>query len=84
MGLIKTVEANCRDCYKCVRYCPVKAINVLDGRAQIDEERCVLCSRCIPVCPQNARSVFNQIDYVKTSEGPKPVVLSLPLRSPVR
>lgn len=79
MGLIKTVEANCRDCYKCVRYCPVKAINVLDGRAQIDEERCVLCSRCIPVCPQNARSVFNQIDYVKKLlKGPKPVVLSLP------
>ncbi|MDD2431112.1 MAG: [Fe-Fe] hydrogenase large subunit C-terminal domain-containing protein [Firmicutes bacterium] len=78
MGLIKTVEANCRDCYKCVRACPVKAINVLDAHAQIDEERCVLCSRCVPICPQNARSIYNQIDFVKKLlKGNNQVAISL-------
>ncbi len=65
MGFIKTVEANCRDCYKCVRSCPVKAIRVIGNHAEIDDDRCVLCGRCVPICPQNARSVYNQIELVQ-------------------
>lgn len=55
MGLVITSEAKCRDCYKCIRYCPVKAIGIKDGQAWVDEDRCILCGRCIEACPQNAK-----------------------------
>ncbi len=78
MGLIKTLDANCRDCYKCVRSCLVKAIRVKDGHAEIAEERCVYCGHCIPICPQNARRVYEQKDLVlemlKTNQ---PLTISL-------
>ena len=28
---------NCKNCYKCLRACPVKAITVIDERARIDD-----------------------------------------------
>jgi NAD-dependent dihydropyrimidine dehydrogenase PreA subunit len=34
LSLIKTIRANCKDCYKCVRHCPMKAIRVVDGHAE--------------------------------------------------
>ncbi len=78
MGLIKTAYANCRDCYKCVRSCPIKAIKVVDGHAEIDDERCVLCGRCVPICPQNARKVYDQIALVeKMLQGDKSLTISL-------
>lgn len=56
--------ANCRNCYKCLRTCPVKAIRMLGDQAVIDEERCVGCGACLVVCPQNARSVLSDLDHV--------------------
>ena len=32
---VYTIEAECQDCYKCVRHCPVKAIQVKDGHAAV-------------------------------------------------
>lgn len=34
---------NCKNCYKCLRDCPVKAITVIDERARIDE-RLAFCA----------------------------------------
>ncbi len=65
MGLISTVPASCRDCYKCVRSCPVKAIKVINGHAEVIEGRCISDGRCVRVCPQNAKKVENNIDQVK-------------------
>ncbi|MEG0952614.1 MAG: 4Fe-4S binding protein, partial [Niameybacter sp.] len=48
-------STNCKNCYKCVRTCAVKAIEVKDDRAHIITERCVACGHCLVVCPQNAR-----------------------------
>jgi iron only hydrogenase large subunit-like protein/uncharacterized Fe-S cluster-containing protein len=64
MGLISTVQASCRDCYKCVRSCPVKAIRVSNGHAEVVEGRCIADGRCVRVCPQNAKKVENSIDLV--------------------
>ena len=50
-------DARCKDCYKCLRECPVKAIKVVDHHAKIIESRCILCGHCTKVCPQNAKSV---------------------------
>lgn len=57
MGIISTIEASCRDCYKCVRSCPVKAIKVTGGHAEVVETRCIADGRCVLVCPQQAKKV---------------------------
>lgn len=53
-------DARCKDCYKCLRECPVKAIKVVDHHAKIIESRCILCGHCTEVCPQNAKSVHTE------------------------
>ena len=54
----------CKDCYKCLRNCPVKAIKVVNHQAKIIEERCILCGKCTNVCPQNAKSVHSEIEQI--------------------
>ena len=65
MDILKTNEANCKDCYKCIRYCPVNAIRVSEGHAQVDPDRCILDGRCYKVCPQHAKTLRNDIEKVK-------------------
>lgn len=66
MGTIQFKEVNCKNCYKCIRSCPVKAISVKNDHAQVIEDGCVLCGKCLRVCPQNAKSVENDVDIVKS------------------
>lgn len=58
-------KARCKDCYKCLRECPVKAIEVKNHQAKIIEDRCILCGRCTYVCPQNAKIVHSECQDVK-------------------
>ncbi len=76
---IYTETTSCRDCYKCVRSCPVKAIQIKDGNAMILKERCIFCGKCVHICPNNAKKVRDDVDRVKLaieSSGRK-VVCSL-------
>lgn len=72
MPLIKTNEAKCRDCYKCVRSCPLKAICINSGpnniqtHAQVIDEICVQCGHCTVICPQKAKVVKSDLAEVKT------------------
>ncbi len=59
---IYTEEAECQDCYKCVRECTVKAIKIKDGKASIIEDECILCGHCVDVCPVHAKRVRNDIE----------------------
>lgn len=52
---IQLKESNCKNCYKCVRHCPMKSIKVVDGHAEIIPSECILCGRCYVYCPQNAK-----------------------------
>jgi iron only hydrogenase large subunit-like protein/uncharacterized Fe-S cluster-containing protein len=65
MSIIQFKEANCKNCYKCIRSCPVKAIAFVNDQARIVEEDCMYCGNCLTVCPQNAKSVQSEIDTVK-------------------
>ena len=65
MSVLQFKKANCKNCYKCVRNCPVKAIKIENQQAQIIAEECILCGNCITVCPQNAKEVRSDVDRVK-------------------
>ncbi len=54
MAAIGFKTAKCKDCYKCVRICPVKAIHTKDEHALYVADECVLCGRCLEACPQDA------------------------------
>ncbi len=57
MGPIKTIRERCKRCYACVRNCPVKAIKIHEGCAEVIHERCIGCGKCIKVCSQQAQII---------------------------
>lgn len=63
-NILMTSSAKCHDCYRCVRVCPVKAIRIENGQAQIDSDKCILCGTCVRECPQHAKSYRNDINTV--------------------
>ncbi|HHY39326.1 MAG TPA: 4Fe-4S dicluster domain-containing protein, partial [Clostridia bacterium] len=65
MSVISISEVKCKDCYKCVRACPMKAIKIESGHAHIIEERCISDGHCLNVCPQGAKRVASDLDRVK-------------------
>lgn len=65
MNVISFKEAKCRNCYKCVRTCEVKAITVKHEQAQIMNDKCILCGHCLEACPQNAKYFVSDLDKVK-------------------
>jgi iron only hydrogenase large subunit-like protein len=64
MNYLDFKPARCKDCYRCLRECPVNAIQVINHQASIIAERCILCGNCINVCPQNAKTVHSEADDV--------------------
>ena len=54
-SIIFTNKAQCQDCNRCVRKCPVKAIKVENAQASVDANKCIHCGTCIRECPQQAK-----------------------------
>lgn len=65
MGIIGLKAANCKNCYKCVKVCPVKSIKFENAQAQIIDRDCVLCGTCLEQCPQNAKTLSSDVAIVK-------------------
>ena len=80
MNVIGFREAQCKNCYKCVRICEVKAIVVKDQQAQILDDKCILCGHCLDACPQNAKTLISDLDRVKEyiKSGKKTVISLAP------
>ena len=75
---VYTVEAECQDCYKCVRSCPVKAIKIERARAAVVPELCVACGRCVGVCPSGAKKIRGDAGRVRAlMASGRPVYASL-------
>ncbi len=58
-------KSNCKNCYKCIRHCPVKAIRFSGNQAHIIGNECILCGQCFVVCPQNAKQIVAETEKVK-------------------
>lgn len=44
----------CVGCGQCIKDCPVKDIELIEGKARVKNETCLKCGHCIAVCPKNA------------------------------
>ncbi len=62
---LKLKKSNCRNCYKCIRCCPVKSIRFSGGQAIIVGNECILCGQCFVNCPQNAKEISNSVESVE-------------------
>ncbi len=77
-GIVFTNKAQCRDCYRCVRACPVKAIRMQGGQASVDVDRCVACGTCIRECPQQAKTYRRDLTAARALlAGEAPVAVSI-------
>ncbi len=71
-------KSNCKNCYKCIRHCPVKAIRFSGNQAHIIGNECILCGQCFVVCPQNAKEIVDETEKVKVLlQSGAPVIVSL-------
>lgn len=77
---VYTLKNECHDCYKCVRECYVKSIQIKDGSASVLADRCIACGHCVTVCPSNAKRIRYDVDKVKGifATGKKVVVSLAP------
>ena len=71
-------KSNCKNCYKCIRNCPVKAIRFSGNQAHIIGNECILCGHCFVVCPQNAKEIVDGTEKARVLlQSGDPVVVSL-------
>ena len=71
-------KSNCKNCYKCIRHCPVKAIRFSGNQAHIIGNECILCGQCFVVWPQNAKEIVDEREKVRVFlQSGLPVYVSL-------
>lgn len=63
---LKLKKSNCKNCYKCIRNCPVKAISFENNQALIVYDECIMCGKCFVVCPQNAKLIRDDLTLAKS------------------
>ena len=77
MSVVRTSSGKCKRCYTCVRQCPVKAISVEQGMAQVIEDFCVSCGTCVRVCNQKAKEVDSDVERVRQAFAANREVVAL-------
>ncbi len=56
-------KKECVSCKKCVKKCPVDAIDMVKSKASIAEDKCINCGKCIKICP--VKAIFRDNDLVE-------------------
>ena len=51
----------CIACGFCVQHCPVNAIEIVNGRAQMDGKTCIRCYCCHELCPHDAIELYKPL-----------------------
>ena len=71
-------KSNCKNCYKCIRHCPVKSIRFSGNQAYIIGNECILCGQCFVICPQDAKQIVDETEKAKVLlNGDEPVYVSI-------
>ncbi len=71
-------KSNCKNCYKCIRHCPVKSIRFSGNQAHIIGNECILCGQCFVICPQDAKQIVDEVEKVRVMiQSENPVYVSL-------
>ena len=83
----------CAGCGTCAEVCPVEAISLVGGTAEVDQERCTDCEVCVEVCPNGAMLAVREplaeraaVPIVRPAAGviqvrPQPAPVSLWVRA---
>ncbi len=78
MDCLTLKKSNCKNCYKCIRHCPVKSIRFSGNQAYIIGTDCIMCGQCFVVCPQDAKQIVDETEKVKVLlQSGAPVYVSL-------
>ncbi len=78
MDCLTLKKSNCKNCYKCIRHCPVKSIRFSGNQAYIIGNECILCGQCFVVCPQDAKQIVDETEKTKVlMQGGEKVIASL-------
>ena len=78
MDCLTLKKSNCKNCYKCIRHCPVKSIRFSGNQAYIIGTDCIMCVQCFVVCPQDAKQIVDETEKVKVLlQSGAPVYVSL-------
>lgn len=76
--IITLKKSNCKNCYKCIRHCPVKSIRFSANQAHVIGNECILCGRCYVICPQNAKEIKSELEKTKVLiQSGDPVYVSI-------
>ncbi|MBE6963375.1 MAG: 4Fe-4S dicluster domain-containing protein [Ruminococcaceae bacterium] len=75
--ILRLKPSNCKNCYKCIRHCPVKAIRFSAGQAHVVGDECILCGQCFAACPQNAKQISSELEAAKVMLMSGPVYASI-------
>lgn len=78
--IVVTDGSKCRRCYSCIRNCPVKAVRIEEGKAQIVQSKCIQCGNCIRACSGNAKIINDSKNRVTElmNTGKKAVLVLAP------
>ncbi|MEW6229806.1 MAG: 4Fe-4S dicluster domain-containing protein, partial [Bacillota bacterium] len=71
------IDERCTGCAGCLKYCPMKAISIVERKARIDHDRCAECDLCyrIGVCPSKAFAPDQDLPWPRSIRS----ILSNPL-----
>ena len=53
-------KADCVGCGDCVNICPMGAITLQNGKAVIDQNKCIDCKLCVTGCKYNAIRQYHE------------------------
>lgn len=62
---IEIAPHNCAGCYRCVRSCGVKAIEIRNDHARIIHDECTRCGSCMLSCPHGMVTMRDEVSTVR-------------------